>query len=225
MQHRNSNQPLGAVRAGNSSVDMCGYGDMLPLSVKGHEFMGKKKRLGVVRTTKARIVKKVKSQARTRSPGLAIQYHERECSFQPLEDAGDSAALFSRTQPVLSADEIAKAQGVPTSTAYRYVKELVESRLAGAMERWLRASDRALWSWTSKLGNAICQLLRRPVPCMNCPHRPVSMSCLKIRPVNPAGPRGLETGPGRTLNFGRGRPLPLFRGSSSKAIITLPLHD
>jgi DNA-binding IclR family transcriptional regulator len=185
---------------------------------KGHRFMGKKQRLGVVRTTKARIVKKVKPRGkpvRSVSPASIA----KEESSSSLSRMLGTLRLFSRTQPVLSADEIAQGAGVPTSTAYRYVKELAK---AGLLVRW--KGGFALGPRIMELDLQIRECDPAIIAAAGPMHELSSQTGLDVLLTKIYG-RSILTvhiesaGPGRTLNFGRGRPLPLFRGSSSKAII------
>lgn len=132
--------------------------------------------------------------------------------------------LFSREEPVLSAEQIAQRVGVPKSTAYRYVKQLTN---AGLLVRW---------KGCFALGPQIIELdlqIRECDPVIVAAAGPmrelsrqtgldVLLSKIYGRTIMTVH---IETaGVGRALNFGRGRPLPLFRGSSSKAILAfLPL--
>ncbi|KIZ45275.1 IclR family transcriptional regulator [Rhodopseudomonas palustris] len=127
--------------------------------------------------------------------------------------------LFSREKPVLSAEQIGEGAGVPTSTAYRYVKELTK---AGLLVRWKGGFA---------LGPRIMELdlqIRECDPAIIAaagPMRELSLQSgldvmlTKIYDRSIVTVHIESTGPGRVLNFGRGKPLPMFRGSSSKAII------
>src|SRR5262245_40100787 len=58
---------------------------------------------------------------------------EKDDSGSSLSRMLSTLRLFSRTEPVLSAERIAEGAGVPTSTAYGYVKQLTN---AGLLVRW-----------------------------------------------------------------------------------------
>lgn len=127
--------------------------------------------------------------------------------------------LFSRDQSVLSAEQIAEGAGVPTSTAYRYVKELTK---AGLLVRWKGGFA---------LGPRIMELdlqIRECDPAIIAAAGPMRELSLQSRldvMLTKIYDRSIvtvhieSTGPERVLNFGRGKPLPMFRGSSSKSII------
>lgn len=127
--------------------------------------------------------------------------------------------LFSRQEPVLSVEELARRLHVPTSTAYRYVRQLTNE---GLLVRWkggfalgpriieldlqIRECDPIIVAAASKMSELASE---------------TGLDILLTRLYN----RTILTvhiqssGLLHKLNFGRGRPLPLFRGSSSKAIV------
>ena len=172
-------------------------------------------------TKKARKPSRSSSQAKARKAVAtkARKGKEREDSGSSLSRMLGTLQFFSRAEPVLSAETIAERAGVPTSTAYRYVKQLTN---AGLLIRWKGGFA---------LGPRIMELdlqIRECDPLIVAAAGPmvdlakqtgldVLLSKLygqKIITVH------IETGgSSRTLNFGRGRPLPLFRGSNSKAIV------
>jgi DNA-binding IclR family transcriptional regulator len=127
--------------------------------------------------------------------------------------------LFSRDHSVLSAEEIARGAGVPMSTAYRYVKQLAT---AGLLVRWKGGYT---------LGPRIMELDLQIRGCdpviaaasdiMSEVSQDVGLDSLLTklydnRVMTVHIEAGRET---RSLAYGRGRPLPLFRGSSSRAIV------
>lgn len=132
--------------------------------------------------------------------------------------------LFTHAHPVLSAEQIAQGAGVPPSTAYRYVKQLAT---AGLLVRWKGGYT---------LGPRIMELDRQIRECdpviraASIPMRDLSTKTgldallTKIYDTKVMTAHIEAAGDTRTLAYGRGRPLPLFRGSSSKAITAfLPL--
>lgn len=158
------------------------------------------------------------SQAKVRKP-VAPSREKSEDNGSSLSRMLGTLRFFSRSEPVLSAEAIAERAGVPTSTAYRYVKQLTN---AGLLIRWKRGFA---------LGPRIMELdlqIRECDPTIMAAAGPmrelsqqtgldVLLSKLYGRTIITVH---IETGgSSRTLNFGRGRPLPLFRGSTSKAII------
>lgn len=169
---------------------------------------------------------------RSRSPGKSeTRKHSRSHkavvpSDRQREEGGSSLSrmlstlqFFSRAEPVLSAETIAERAGVPTSTAYRYVKQLTN---AGLLIRWKGGFA---------LGPRIMELdlqIRECDPVIVAAAGPMSelarQTGLDVLLSKLYGHTiitiHIETGgANRTLNFGRGRPLPLFRGSNSKAIV------
>jgi DNA-binding IclR family transcriptional regulator len=161
-----------------------------------------------------------KTRERKRTPKKTVsQAAEKDENGSSLSRMLSTLRLFSRAEPVLSAERIAERAGVPTSTAYRYVKQLTN---AGLLVRWRGGFA---------LGPRIIELdlqIRECDPAIVAAAGPMrelsSQTGLDVLLSKIYG-RSIITvhiesvGPGRTLNFGRGRPLPLFRGSSSKAII------
>ena len=127
--------------------------------------------------------------------------------------------FFNRREPVLSAEQIAERAGVPTSTAYRYVKQLTN---VGLLVRWKGGFA---------LGQRIIELdllIRECDPVIIAAAKPMQELSLqtgldilltKIYARSIMTVHIESTGKSRVLNFGRGRPLPLFKGSSSKAIV------
>jgi DNA-binding IclR family transcriptional regulator len=168
----------------------------------------------------ADLPKNRKRKGATKKPVLQVaDDDERDDRGSSLSRMLGTLRLFSRTEPVLSAERIAEGAGVPTSTAYRYVKQLTN---AGLLVRWKKGFA---------LGPRIIELdlqIRECDPTIVAAAGPMrdlsSQTGLDVLLSKIYG-RSIITvhiesaGPSRRLNFGRGRPLPLFRGSSSRAII------
>lgn len=162
--------------------------------------------------------KPAKSQISARKP-VATRGEKSDEGGSSLSRMLGTLQFFSRAEPVLSAEAIAERAGVPTSTAYRYVKQLTN---AGLLIRWKGGFA---------LGPRIMELdlqIRECDPVIVAAAEPMAelfrqtglevlLSKLYGRTIITVH---IETGgSGRTLKFGRGRPLPLFRGSSSKSIV------
>lgn len=162
--------------------------------------------------------KPAKSQISARKP-VATRGRKSDEGGSSLSRMLGTLQFFSRAEPVLSAEAIAERAGVPTSTAYRYVKQLTN---AGLLIRWKGGFA---------LGPRIMELdlqIRECDPVIVAAAEPMAelsrqtglevlLSKLYGRTIITVH---IETGGfGRTLKFGRGRPLPLFRGSSSKSIV------
>ena len=161
-----------------------------------------------------------KKRGRKKAPKkAALQSAEKDENGSSLSRMLNTLRLFSHDEPVLSAEQIGEGAGVPTSTAYRYVKQLTN---AGLLVRWKGGFA---------LGPRIIELdlqIRECDPAIVAAVGPMrdlsSQTGLDVLLSKMYG-RSIITvhiessGPSRMLNFGRGRPLPMFRGSSSKAII------
>lgn len=160
--------------------------------------------------------KPAKAASKTQPADAKAQDTEQDSSS--LARMLSTLQLFTREQPVLSAEDIAKGTGVPTSTAYRYVKQLAT---AGLLVRWKGGYT---------LGPSIMELdlqIRECDPVIRAASEPMRTLCAqtglnalltklygnKVMTVHIESTS--DTG---SLAYGRGRPLPLFRGSSSKAI-------
>ncbi|MEY9537993.1 DNA-binding IclR family transcriptional regulator [Bradyrhizobium diazoefficiens] len=172
-------------------------------------------------TKKARKPSRSSSQAKARKAVAtkARKGKEREDSGSSLSRMLRTLQFFSRAEPVLSAETIAERAGVPTSTAYRYVKQLTN---AGLLIRWKGGFA---------LGPRIMELdlqIRECDPLIVAAAGPMvdlaKQTGLDVLLSKLYGQKIITVhiepgGSSRTLNFGRGRPLPLFRGSNSKAIV------
>ncbi len=127
--------------------------------------------------------------------------------------------LFSPARPVLTADEVAAKLACSTATAYRYIGRLCA---AGLLARFQAAY--ALGPRIIELDHTIRQgdpLLRAAQPIMRelrdatgCDVLLASMFGERILAIHHE--RGADPS---TVSFGRGRPMPLFRGAGSRAIV------
>ena len=132
--------------------------------------------------------------------------------------------LFSVDQPVWKADEVAASFRCSVATAYRYLAELCR---AGLLTR--TSSTFTLGARIVELDYTIRQsdpLRRAALPIMRELRDRTGCDVLLADMI---GDRILASHHERgndptTVSFGRGRPMPLFRGAGSKAIIaTLPV--
>jgi DNA-binding IclR family transcriptional regulator len=127
--------------------------------------------------------------------------------------------LFSRERPILTAEEIIAELGYTRPTGYRYVHELCAAgllnRLGSAyalgpriieLDYQIREADPVL-----RASQSVMQELRAQYGC-------------DVLLANAFGDRIVaihheRSGDHSTVSFGRGRPMPLFRGAGSKVII------
>jgi DNA-binding IclR family transcriptional regulator len=128
--------------------------------------------------------------------------------------------LFTEAEPTWTPEEIAERLGCSRPTGYRYVRELVAAgllRRAGAsrymlgpriieLDHQIRATDPVL-----RAGQPIMEALADTTGCDVLLSNFYGDRVLNVHHVP-----GLER---LNIRFGRGVPMPLFRGSTSKAII------
>jgi DNA-binding IclR family transcriptional regulator len=138
--------------------------------------------------------------------------------------------LFSLEKPVWTANEAAAALGVSNSTAYRYLSALDDAGLVTSAS-----------SGKYTLGPAIIQYDRQiqitdPVLCaarpvMNelveyAPESSVVLLCRPFRNSVLCVHQVLSGGPPPSVSYERGRPMPMLRGATSKAILAYrPLRE
>jgi DNA-binding IclR family transcriptional regulator len=128
--------------------------------------------------------------------------------------------LFTERRPVWTADEICSQLEVSTSTGYRYIRELTSAglliRITGGayvlggrivqLEMLMRSIDPI-----SRLGRAIILPMVKQTGC-----DALLSNIYGEQVINVLHERGTEL---LDLTFIRGRPLPLFKGATSKAIL------
>lgn len=127
--------------------------------------------------------------------------------------------LFGPDRPVWKADEVAAAAGCSVATGYRYLAELCRAGLLGRVN-----GDYTLGARIIELDYAIraCDPLgRAALPVMRELRDQTGCDVLLAdmigdRVLASHHERGTDTA---TVGFGRGRPMPLFRGAGSKAIV------
>jgi DNA-binding IclR family transcriptional regulator len=127
--------------------------------------------------------------------------------------------LYNGEEPALGADQIVERLGTSRTTGYRYIRELCRtgflSRVAGAyalgpriieLDFVIRRADPMLVA-----GRSVLRELRDAAGC-----DVLLASIFGDRIVATHHEQGTDPG---TISFGRGRPMPLFRGAGSKAIL------
>ncbi len=128
--------------------------------------------------------------------------------------------LFSEQHPTWSADAINEALGFSRPTGYRYVRELVASGLVARITPGTYALGPRIIELDFQI-RLSDPLLKAGLPVL---HELVESTGCEINLIGLYGEHivtthqqpGIERLP---LSFGRGRPLPLFRGAGSKIIV------
>lgn len=129
--------------------------------------------------------------------------------------------LFSAAAPLWTVERIAARLGYTRATAYRYVGELCEtgflSRIAQgayALGPRIVELDREM-----RLGDPLLQVAERVMPVLLRPDRgQLALLCSLFRD-RVLCIHQLGRDKALTLSYSRGRPMPLFRGATSKAIL------
>ncbi len=128
-------------------------------------------------------------------------------------------ALFSTEAPALTVEQIAAQLGVPKSTGYRYVQELCKVGLLIRLDRSITLGPRII-----ELDRCIRQcdpVIRTAAPAMrqlaDQTGLEVFISKLYSHSIITVHTESAEYP--QSLRYGRGRPVPVWRGSSSKALV------
>jgi DNA-binding IclR family transcriptional regulator len=127
--------------------------------------------------------------------------------------------LFSAQESLLTGEEIAGRLGYTRPTAYRYIRELCAVGLLGRFAGGYSLGPRIIEldfivRQSDPLLGVATGLMRAVASRYNC--EVVLITMFGDRVVTVHEEKGSESPP---IGFGRGRPLPLFRGSGSKIIL------
>ncbi|MEP6720159.1 MAG: IclR family transcriptional regulator [Variovorax sp.] len=131
----------------------------------------------------------------------------------------NALALFSVETPALTVDEIAARLGVPKSTGYRYIQELCKVGLLVRLDRSITLGPRII---------ALDRCIRESDPTLRASLPPlrqlaeqtgleVFISKLYGHSIITVHTESTEYP--QVLRYGRGRPIPVPRGASSKALV------
>jgi len=128
-------------------------------------------------------------------------------------------ALFSTETPSLTVEEIAQRLGVPKSTGYRYVQELSKVGLLVRLDRSITLGPRII-----EMDRCIREsdpVIRAAVPPMRDLSEQTGLDVFlsKLYGHSIITVHTEFSGQEYPLRFGRGRPVPVSKGSSSKALI------
>jgi DNA-binding IclR family transcriptional regulator len=127
--------------------------------------------------------------------------------------------LFGAESPVLSADEIIARRKLSRPTGYRYVRELVAAGLLVRAPGGYSLGPRIIeLDWLIRRHDPVLarsrQVVRDLVERTGCGVTQMGMYGERIVTIHhERGPEALE------ITFDRGRPMPLFRGAPSRAIV------
>ncbi len=127
--------------------------------------------------------------------------------------------LFSTARPSLMADEIAAELGVPKSTAYRYIQELTKVGLLVRLDRSITLGPRII-----ELDRCIREsdpVIRAAVPPMRelAEQTGLDVFLSKLYGHSIITVHTESHDPQPRLRYGRGRPVPVLHGASSKALV------
>jgi DNA-binding IclR family transcriptional regulator len=131
----------------------------------------------------------------------------------------DCLDLFTPEQPTQTAEEIAATLGCSTATAYRYLAELCRAGLIARVGRAYTLGGRIIeLDYVIRAGDPV---LQAALPVMRELRGRTGCDVLLTEMVGGRilashHERGTDTA---TVSFGRGRPMPLFRGAGSKVIL------
>jgi len=129
--------------------------------------------------------------------------------------------LFSTDTPSLTVDEIALRLGVPKSTGYRYIQELCKVGLLVRLDKSITLGPRII-----ELDRCIREcdpVIRAAVPPMRelVEQTGLDASLCKLYGDSIITVHmELNDGAHVSYGYGRGKPLPLWRGSSSKSLVS-----
>lgn len=127
--------------------------------------------------------------------------------------------LFGAESPVLSADQIIARRKYSRPTGYRYVRELVAAGLLVRAPGGYSLGPRIIeLDWLIRRHDPVLaksrEIVRELVAATGCGVTQMGIYGDRIVTIHhERGPEGLE------ISFDRGRPMPLFRGAPSKAIL------
>jgi len=127
--------------------------------------------------------------------------------------------LFSPACPVLTADEVAANLACSTATAYRHISRLCSAGLLARFQAAYALGPRIIeLDHTIRQGDPLLHaaqpIVRELRDATGCDVLLASMFGERILAIHHE--RGADSS---NVSFGRGRPMPLFRGAGSRAII------
>lgn len=149
---------------------------------------------------------------------------EVEADSRPNADSSlarmlNTLALFSTATPSLTADQIAAQLGVPKSTSYRYIQELCKVGLLMRLDRSITLGPRII-----ELDRCIREcdpVIRAAAPPMRALAEQTGLEVFlsKLYGHSIITVHTEFNDPRQPLRYGRGRPVTISRGASSKALV------
>ena len=131
--------------------------------------------------------------------------------------------LFTESRPVWTVEEVAREFGLPVSTTYRYFQSLIKFELldeapAGGyclgpafieFDRSIRVSD-PLWQVAEPIVDTLAKAMEPGTSLILCQVYRRKVMCIHQRVIGPLHP---------SIGYERGKPMPMFRGATSKVIL------
>lgn len=131
----------------------------------------------------------------------------------------DVLDLFSESVTLLTAEDIAERLEVSRPTAFRYARELSEAGfLANFAGRYALGARIITLDYRIRLSDPILRAAEAPMETLATQSRCGVILC-RMYNDEIVNVHHVRTDDSVSISFGRGRPLPLFRGSASKAIL------
>jgi DNA-binding IclR family transcriptional regulator len=131
----------------------------------------------------------------------------------------DVLTLFSAGEPVLTADDIIQRLEYTRPTAYRYIRELCAAGLLSRFASGYALGPRVIeLDYVIRQADPVLQVAKAPMQDLadryGCQVVLLSMYGAKVVTVHEE--KGKDS---PVVSFGRGHPMPLFRGAGSKVIM------
>jgi DNA-binding IclR family transcriptional regulator len=131
----------------------------------------------------------------------------------------DVLSVFSASEPVLTADDIIRRLDYTRPTAYRYIRELCAAGLLSRFASGYALGPRVIeLDYVIRLADPVLKVVKAPMRDLadryGCEVVLLSMYGAKVVTVHEE--KGSDA---PRVSYGRGHPMPLFRGAGSKVIM------
>jgi DNA-binding IclR family transcriptional regulator len=143
----------------------------------------------------------------------------RDATESSLSRMLGTLSLFSTATPSLTVEQIAARMGIPKSTGYRYIQELCKVGLLVRLDKSITLGPRII-----ELDRCIREsdpVIRAAAPPMRALAEQTGLDVFisKLYGHSIITVHTEFTAPQQSLRYGRGRPVPISRGASSKALV------